>query len=310
MPEFSVICLMGPTAGGKSELALEIAERFEVEIVSVDSAQVYRGLDIGTAKPSPEILREIPHHLVDIVDPDEPYSAWHFVEQCRERLREIHARGRLPLLAGGTMMYFHAFENGLHRLPQADPDLRRRLDREAGELGWPALHQRLAQIDPRSAARIEPGDAQRIQRALEVYELAAQPLSSLQQGGTEGYPGPIEKIVFIAEERARLHRRIETRFMTMLEQGLVEEVAALKSRGDLSLSLPSMRSVGYRQVWQYLDGEISRDRMVESAVAATRQLAKRQLPWLRKQPPESAFDCLKYRKDDIFRRVEAAFTRC
>ncbi|MGD8349171.1 MAG: tRNA (adenosine(37)-N6)-dimethylallyltransferase MiaA [Gammaproteobacteria bacterium] len=309
MAEPAVICLMGATATGKTELALEIADRFAVEIVSVDSAQVYRGLDIGTAKPSPEILRAVPHHLVDIVDPAESFSAWNFVQQCLELVREIALRGRTPLLAGGTMMYFHAFESGLNRLPEADPELRRRLDREARESGWTAMHARLAEIDAASAERIKPADSQRIQRALEVYEITGEPLSGLQRRETAGYRGLIEKIILAADDRAALHRRIESRFLEMLEHGFVDEVEVLKRRGDLDLSLPSMRSVGYRQIWKYLDGEFSRAEMVDRAVAATRQLAKRQLTWLRKQPDELAFDCLNYRKDAIFRRVEAAVSR-
>ena len=298
---------MGATATGKTELALEIAARFPVEIVSVDSALVYRGLDIGTAKPSAETLSSVPHHLVDIVDPTQAYSAWNFVEQCRDKVAEISARGRLALLAGGTMLYYHAFEQGLNRLPEADPQLRRRLDREARRHGWPAMHARLAAVDPDSAARIKPGDAQRVQRALEVYEIAREPLSVLQRRPATGYGGKIEKIILVTGDRKILHQRIERRFLAMLEQGFIDEVEGLKRRGDLDLSLPSMRCVGYRQIWQYLDGESSRMQMIDRAVAATRQLAKRQLTWLRKQPQEKAFDCLNYRKDAIFRGVEAIF---
>jgi tRNA dimethylallyltransferase len=306
MPDPAVICLMGATATGKTDLALEIARRFEVEIVSVDSALVFRGMNIGTAKPSAEVLQEFPHHFVDILDPAEAWSAWSFVEQCTGLVHEIAQRGRLPLLTGGTMLYFHAFEQGLDRLPEADAGVRRKLDREARENGWPALHARLAEVDSPSAARIDPSDAQRIQRALEVYELSGEPLSALQQGRSRGYPGQIGKIILGVDDRAALHRRIEQRFHAMLKLGFVGEVEGLRARGDLDLSMPSMRAVGYRQIWQYLDGEIDRERMVESALAATRQLAKRQLTWLRRQPPDTAFDCLHYRKDDIFRVVESA----
>jgi tRNA dimethylallyltransferase len=305
--EPAVICLMGATATGKTELALEIAARFAVEIVSVDSALVYRGLDIGTAKPSAEILASVPHHLVDIVEPTASYSAWNFVEQCREKVRGISARGRVALLAGGTMLYYHALEHGLNRLPEADPELRRRLDHEARLHGWPALHERLAAADPDSAARIKPGDSQRVQRALEVYEIAGEPLSVLQRRRAKGYGGKIEKIILVPGDRKVLHQRIEQRFLAMLEAGFIDEVEALKMRGDLDLSLPSMRCVGYRQIWQYLDGETDRGQMIDRAIAATRQLAKRQLTWLRKQPQEMAFDCLNYPKDAIFRRVEAVF---
>ena len=306
MDEPAVICLMGATATGKTDLALEIARRFEVEIVSVDSAQVYRGMDIGTAKPEAAILREFPHHLVDILDPAEAFSAWDFVSRCTQLVRDIAARGRIPLLAGGTMLYFHALETGLDRLPEADAALRERLDREARALGWEALHQRLERIDPQSAARIKPADTQRIQRALEVYELSGQPLSVLQQQESSGYPGRIEKIILGVDDRAALHRRIEERFHGMLRLGFVDEVARLRERGDLDLSLPSMRCVGYRQIWRYLDGAESREGMIESAIAATRQLAKRQLTWLRRQPADAAVDCLNYQKDDIFRVIESA----
>jgi tRNA dimethylallyltransferase len=305
MPEPAVICLMGATATGKTDLALDIARRFEVEIISVDSAQVYRGMDIGTAKPPAAVLREFPHHLVDILDPAESFSAWDFVSRCTRLIHEIARRGRIPLLAGGSMLYFHAFEAGLDRLPEADAELRGRLDREARAHGWEALHARLASVDPQSAARIKPTDTQRIQRALEVYELSGEPLSVLQQQESRGYPGKIEKIILGVGDRSALHRRIEARFHAMLRLGLVDEVARLRGRGDLDLSLPSMRCVGYRQIWRYLDGADTHERMVDSAVAATRQLAKRQLTWLRRQPADSAFDCLNYRKDDIFRLVES-----
>ncbi len=304
-----VIFLMGATATGKTDLALEIAERFPVEIVSVDSALVYRDMDIGTAKPGPEALAAVPHHLVDIIDPEQQFSAWDFVRQGRQLVREIAGRGRKPLLIGGTMMYYHAFERGLNRLPEADAGLRQRLDREARLIGWEAMHARLASIDPLAASRIKPVDSQRIQRALEVCEIAGQPLSELQRRESDGYPGQIEKIILAVNDRAALHRRIESRFMAMLEQGFVDEVKALKARTNLDLSLPSMRCVGYRQIWRYLDGELSRRQMIEKGVATTRQLAKRQLTWLRKQPQRQAFDCLNYRKDDIFRLVDAAVLR-
>ncbi len=304
-----VICLMGATATGKTELALEICSRFPVEIVSVDSAQIYRDMDIGTAKPEREVLEAVPHHLVDIIDPAQSFSAWDFIDRCHRLLPEISARGRVPLLTGGTMLYFHAFEHGLNRLPQADPELRQRLEDEAGRIGWPAMHERLNRVDPESAARIRPGDTQRIQRALEVYELAGKPLSSLQQRDTSGYAGPLHKLSLAANDRARLHQRIAARFEDMLERGFIDEVAALRARGDLDLSMPSMRCVGYRQLWLYLAGQLTREEMIEKSIAATRQLAKRQITWLRKQPAEMAFDCLNYRKDDIFRIVETAISR-
>jgi len=307
MPAPKVLLLMGATATGKTDLALEISQRFDVEIISVDSALIYQGMNIGTAKPEPQILESVPHHLVDIIDPAEPYSVWDFVQQSRRLVDEISARGRIPLLVGGTMMYCHAFERGLNRLPEANQALRQRLDQEAQQTGWQAMHDKLAEVDPLTASRIRPTDAQRIQRALEVYQLAGVPLSQLHQQESTAYPGQIEKIILAANDRAELHQRIEARFLGMLEQGFVEEVAGLKARADLNLSLPSMRCVGYRQLWQFLEGELSRQEMIDKAIAATRQLAKRQITWLRKQPRENAFDCLNYSKDAIFNQVKVAF---
>ena len=302
-----VILLMGATATGKTELALAISRRFEVEIISVDSALIFRDMNIGTAKPGAEVLASVPHHLIDIVDPADAYSVWDFVEQSRKLVDEISQRGRIPLLAGGTMMYFHAFEQGLNRLPAADPALRQRLDREVRELGLTVMHQRLERIDPASARRIKATDSQRIQRALEVFELSGKPLSQLQQQETSGYAGEKEKIILAASDRKLLHQRIHSRFLEMLEQGFIEEVEGLRLRSELNLSLPSIRCVGYRQVWQYLDGELTREQMIDKAVAATRQLAKRQITWLRKQTSGTTYDCLNYRKDAIFRQLEAAF---
>ena len=301
-----VILIMGATATGKTELALAIAERFDVEIISVDSALIFRGMNIGTAKPDAELLASVPHHLVDIIDPADAWSVWDFVEQSRRLVAEISARGRIPLLVGGTMMYFNAFESGLNRLPAADPLLRQRFEREAREQGLGALHQRLASIDPASAGRIRDSDTQRIQRALEVFEITGIPLSQLQQQETAGFSGQVEKIMLAANDRAALHQRIESRFHRMLQQGFVEEVEGLRQRGDLDLSMPSMRCVGYRQIWQYLDGDFDRQQMIDRAIAATRQLAKRQITWLRKQTDAVAHDCLNYRKDAIFREVQAA----
>jgi tRNA dimethylallyltransferase len=303
-----VILVTGATATGKTDLALAIGRHFPVEIISVDSALIYRGMDIGTAKPGREILDSVPHYLVDIIDPAEPYSVWDFLQQSRQLVNEISARGRIPLLVGGTMMYCHAFERGLNRLPEADVAVRQRLNQEAQQIGWQAMHDRLIEVDPVSAKRIRPTDTQRIQRALEVYELSGESLSELQQTASVSFAGKIEKIILAANDRAWLHQRIETRFLDMLEQGFVEEVTRLKARDDLNLSLPSMRCVGYRQIWQYLDGELTHQQMIEKGVAATRQLAKRQITWLRKQADEKAFDCLNYSKDAIFRRVEASFS--
>jgi tRNA dimethylallyltransferase len=300
---------MGATATGKTELALAISQRFEVEIISVDSALIFRDMNIGSAKPGAEVLASVPHHLIDIIDPADAYSVWDFVEQSRQLVDEISQRGRIPLLAGGTMMYFHAFEQGLNRLPAADPALRQRLDREIRELGLTVMHQRLERIDPASASRIKATDSQRIQRALEVFELSGKPLSQLQQQETTGYAGEVEKIILAASDRKLLHQRIHSRFLQMLEQGFIEEVEGLRLRSELNLSLPSMRCVGYRQLWQHLDGEFPREEMIDKAVAATRQLAKRQITWLRKQAGGTTYDCLNYRKDAIFRQVEAAIKR-
>ena len=304
-----VICVMGPTASGKTGLAVALRESFPVDIINVDSALVYRDMNIGTAKPDPELLASVPHHLIDIIDPVDAYSVWDFVEQSRQLVEEICRRGRIPLLAGGTMMYFHAFEQGLNRLPAADPTLRKRLDREIRESGLTVMHQRLERIDPVSASRIKATDSQRIQRALEVFELSGKPLSQLQRQETSGFAGEVEKIILAASDRKLLHQRIQSRFLEMLEQGFIEEVEGLRLRSELNLSLPSMRCVGYRQLWQYLDGEFTREEMIDKAVAATRQLAKRQITWLRKQSAGTTYDCLNYRKDAIFRQVEAATKR-
>ena len=298
---------MGATATGKTALSLDIAERFDVEIVSVDSALIFRDMDIGTAKPTADILQAVPHHLIDILDPAESWSVWEFVEQSRRLVDEICARGKVPLLAGGTMMYFHAFETGLNRLPAADPEIRQRLEDEVAELGLAALHRRLAEVDPASAQKIRESDPQRIQRALEVFELSGKPLSWWQQQESRGFDGVLQKIVLEADDRSVLHQRIAQRFHQMLEQGLIEEVSGLYHRGDLHPGLPSMRCVGYRQVWQHLAGEDSREQMIDKAIAATRQLAKRQITWLRKQQDATAYNCLKYRKDAIFRQLEGLF---
>jgi len=307
LPDSPIICLMGATATGKTELAVEIAKRFPVELISVDSALIYRGMDIGTAKPDAELLAVAPHFLIDIIEPMQSYSAWDFVNDAKKAIGEISQRGNIPLLVGGTMMYYHVLENGLNQLPEANEAIRAKLDAEANSIGWAAMHEKLAQIDPQTASRVKPGDTQRIQRALEVFEISGQTLSALQADKPEGYQGDIHKIILQAEDRSLLHRRIEKRFKTMLEQGFIEEVVGLRNRGDLNLSMPSMRCVGYRQVWQYLDGDFDRMQMSEKAIAATRQLAKRQITWLRKQPQNNTFDCLNYQKDAIFSQLNRSF---
>ncbi len=281
----TAVCLMGPTASGKTALAVELASRGPFEIVSVDSALIYRGMDIGTAKPDKQTLAVAPHRLIDLCDPAEAYSVARFREDCLNAMEAIHATGRIPLLTGGTMMYFRALEFGLSELPAADERLRARLLREAERSGWGALHDRLRQVDARAAERIHPNDPQRIQRALEVWELTGRPLSELQaEGRRPATDWRLLKFARAPRRRAVLHQRIATRFHAMLEQGFEDEVRALRRRGDLHAELPSMRCVGYRQMWQYLEGELDRDAMAERGIIATRQLAKRQLTWLRSYP--------------------------
>ncbi len=274
------VMLLGPTASGKSALAMQLAEKIPLEIVSVDSAQVYRGMDIGTAKPSAADRTVVPHHLIDIRDPVDPYSAAHFVRDATAAIREIRTRGKLPLLVGGTMLYAKALREGLSDLPSADPKVRERIEAEARELGWPALHARLAQIDPSTAARLKPNDIQRIQRALEIYEATGTPMSELLTA--DKTPAlKLSTIALLPADRAQLHQRIAQRFDAMLEAGLLDEVRALHGRGDLHPDLPSMRSVGYRQAWALVEGKCTFDEFRSAGIAATRQLAKRQMTWLR-----------------------------
>jgi tRNA dimethylallyltransferase len=283
------ICLAGPTGCGKTAAALAIAEVLPVEIISVDSALVYRGMDIGTAKPTAAEQAAVPHHLIDILDPLDSYSAAEFVRDAKRLAAEISARGRLPLLVGGTMLYFKALFDGLSTLPQADADLRAAIDAQATERGWPAMHAELASLDPVTAARLAPNDSQRIQRALEVIRLTGQPLSALHAASRdEGVDWPLFSLE--PTDRAWLHARLAQRFEQMLADGLVEEVKALRARGDLSLALPSMRCVGYRQTWEALDANDFRD-LPERSIAATRQLAKRQITWLRSMPQRHVIAC-------------------
>jgi len=283
---------MGPTASGKSALAAALAQHFPVEIVSVDSAQIYRGMDIGTAKPSVTERRSVPHHLIDIVDPTGSYSAAQFRNDAVRLIREITARGRIPLLVGGTMLYFKALREGLSELPESDAALRARIDAEAAERGWPALHAELAKVDAPTAARLKASDAQRIQRALEIYRVTGKPMSQLLGRTKSALPFRLLELGLVPSNRAELHRRIESRFDAMLEQGLVEELRALRERYALRPGLPSMRCVGYRQVWQHVEGEFGRDELRDRGIFATRQLAKRQLTWLRAMKTVRSFDCL------------------
>ncbi|MFZ6815510.1 tRNA (adenosine(37)-N6)-dimethylallyltransferase MiaA [Undibacterium sp. Rencai35W] len=288
-----VIAIMGPTASGKTAAALEIARHIPAEIISVDSALVYREMDIGTAKPSAAELASAPHHLIDIIDPADAYSVAQFLIDTRRLVDEIAARGKLPLLVGGTMMYFKALINGLDDLPAADQALRAELDAEAARDGTPALHARLATLDPITAARLKPNDSQRIQRALEIIALTGQPMSELlaQQPKAE-MPFEMLSLSLEPSDRAILHQRIARRFDIMLEQGFLDEVRHLRARGDLHPDLPSMRCVGYRQAWEYLDGTCDLNDMRERGIIATRQLAKRQLTWLRSIPERTVIDCL------------------
>ncbi len=320
---FTPIAIVGPTASGKTPLALAIAARLPVEIISIDSAQVYVGMDIGTAKPSAVERAQVPHHLLDIIAPTEPYSAARFRTDAQRAICEVQARGRLPLLVGGTMLYLKALRDGLSDLPGADPVLREEIEREAQTRGWPALHADLARLDPPTAARLDPNDAQRIQRALEVIRLTGQPMSALltRHGGADrehavnphanlhagsnaelptelptdaSAEPPVDSLKVIAlmpAVRADLHRRIAERFDAMLAAGLVEELEQLKSRYSLRSDLPSMRCVGYRQAWQYLEGAIDRATLRETAIAATRQLAKRQMTWIRAMTDVTMLEC-------------------
>ena len=301
------ILLMGPTASGKSALGLALAERLACEIVSVDSAQVYRHMDIGTAKPDVEARRRVPHHLIDLVDPHEAYSAARFREDALKVMREITERGRTPLLVGGTMLYFQALTAGLSELPQADPAIRLVIDTMARDSGWPALHAELARVDPETAVRLKPNDAQRIQRALEVYYIAERPLSALTRQPRQVYfPYRPTRIALVPGDRGTLHERIAQRFEVMLEHGLIDEVRQLRRRYALDPAMPSMRCVGYRQVWQHLDGEFGLAGLREKGIAATRQLAKRQLTWQRAMQEVTTFDCL---ADDLADRVLAFLRR-
>jgi tRNA dimethylallyltransferase len=285
------IALMGPTASGKTRLAIQLAQALNGEIISVDSALVYRGMDIGTAKPSLEERQGVPHHLIDILDPSEFFSTGQFKRQALQLMAEITNRGRLPLLVGGTMLYFNALFNGLSELPDADPSVRQQIDAEAANLGWSALHSELARVDPEAGARIHPNDPQRIQRALEVYRLTGVPLSALcARGRSEPPPFNIARLIVAPGQRPVLHDMIRQRFMSMLNQGLVEEVTGLYRRGDLHENLPSIRAVGYRQVWAYLAGELDYPHMVERGVIATRQFAKRQYTWLRREEAAIRFE--------------------
>ena len=285
---------MGPTASGKTDLAADIREHYPVEIISVDSALVYKGMDIGTGKPDAEFLQRAPHRLIDFLDPAEAYSAARFRDDALVEIEDILTQNRIPILVGGTMLYFRALLNGLSELPPADETIRARLEDEAKRVGWGAMHARLKQVDAEAAARIHPNDPQRIQRALEVYEATGVSMSEWYRRQQDDYRFPyrVVKLALIPSNRAVLHERIASRFHRMLQQGLVHEVEVLAKRADLGLDIPSIRAVGYRQVWKYLHGAYGYEEMIERAIIATRQLAKRQLTWLRSEPDVVEFDCL------------------
>ncbi|MGN5518678.1 tRNA (adenosine(37)-N6)-dimethylallyltransferase MiaA [Halopseudomonas sp. Lyrl_26] len=306
----TVICLMGPTAAGKTDLALHLAEHLPCELISVDSALVYRGMDIGTAKPDAATLARYPHHLVDILDPAEAYSAARFRVDAQALITDILERGRIPLLVGGTMLYFKALAGGLAQMPAADPQVRQRIEAMAAAAGWEAVHGELAKVDPQAAQRIHPNDPQRIQRAYEVFLLTGVPLSEWHrrqalenaESSATGRPNMSYTTRYVAvapRERHILHERIALRFQQMMEQGFLAEVEALHARGDLDVSMPSIRAVGYRQAWDYLEGRLSLEEMVERGVIATRQLAKRQFTWLRGWHEEIEwFDSLDPKRSD------------
>ena len=286
MNKAKIISLMGPTASGKTAFAMELYDKYPIDIISVDSALIYRGMDIGSAKPTKQEQQKYPHKLIDICDPAESYSAANFRHDAIEEIEKSLSNGRTPLLVGGTMLYFKALIDGLSPLPAADSDIRQQIEEKANKLGWQAIHEELKKVDPVSAQRIHPNDPQRLNRALEVYLISGKSLTELTQESGEALPYDIIQLAIMPEDRAELHQRIEQRFLQMLDQGFEEEVKTLMQRSDLHTNLPSIRCVGYRQMWEYLNGDTSYDEMVFKGICATRQLAKRQITWLRgwKQP--------------------------
>ena len=299
------IFIIGPTASGKTGLAMKLLKHFPIELISVDSALVYKDMDIGTAKPTAKELEQAPHRLISFLDPSEPYSAADFRKDALREMQEITEKGKIPVLVGGTMLYFRALENGLAELPTANPEIRKRLSDEAAEKGWDALHQKLLSIDPESAARIHPNDQQRIQRALEVYEISGEPLTALfKKASLDALPYRLFKIALIPESREWIRDLAKIRFHSMLEQGFIDEVKSLHARGDLSADLPAIRAVGYRQVWEYLEGKLDRDEMSERAIIATRQLAKRQMTWMRSEPNITKYGAQNYQIETVISDVK------
>jgi tRNA dimethylallyltransferase len=300
-----LICIMGPTASGKTGLAVDLVQEFPLEIISVDSALVYRDMDIGTAKPDALTLQKAPHRLIDICDPQQAYSAAQFCADAQEEIGQIQKANRVPLLVGGTMLYFRALLEGLSPLPSADPEIRRELEAEAAKLGWPAMHERLQALDPVAAERINPNDSQRIQRALEVIRISGDPISKLQSlKNGQGQNYDVIKIVVCPDDRKVLHQRIEQRFVLMIEQGFENEMRGLHARPELNRNLPSMRAVGYRQGWDWLEGDLERKDWQEKSIIATRQLAKRQLTWLRGEKQALWYDLAKEAsRESVFHTV-------
>jgi len=299
------IAIMGPTASGKTDLAIKLVQEFPCEIISVDSALVYRGMDIGTAKPTAEELAIAPHHLIDIREPDQTYSAADFRNDCLELMSDITSRGKIPLLVGGTMLYFKALQEGLSPLPSADESVREKLEAEAKSKGWEFMHQRLQEVDPIAAERIHQNDPQRIQRALEVFEITGQPMSELWKlQEAHKLPYRLLKIILFPEDRAVLHQRIEKRFRKMLDQGFIDEVEDLKKYKHVSLELPSMRAVGYRQTLEYLDGEYDLPELINRGIYATRQLAKRQVTWLRKEENGNFYDPVTLQQEELLQNLK------
>ncbi|MFD4121753.1 tRNA (adenosine(37)-N6)-dimethylallyltransferase MiaA [Alcaligenes faecalis] len=293
MNDLPILCLAGPTASGKSASTHILAQHWPIEVIVMDSATIYHDMDIGTAKPSAEEQAAIPHHLLDIRDPAESYSAAEFATDATRLIQEIRARGHYPVLCGGTMLYYKALREGLNDLPQADPAIRQQLDERAQEIGWPGMHEELTRIDPVTAARLAPRDSQRIQRALEIFHISGKTMSDWLKDKAQPQEGSHQYVTMSLEpeDRSWLHKRIAVRYHDMIEQGLLQEVEKLYQRPDLHPGLPSIRCVGYRQLWSYLDGEVSLDQAIEQAIAATRQLAKRQLTWLRSEPERQQFNC-------------------
>ena len=307
-PARRAVLLMGPTGAGKTDIAVRLAKEFSLEIVSTDSALVYRGMDIGTAKPDQATRQSVPHHLIDIRDPAVTYSAGDFVADAAAAMEDIWSRGRQPLFVGGTMLYFHMLSTGIAALPDRNPEVRAEIDARAAAIGWAGVHRELTTVDPDAAARIHANDPQRIQRAMEVYKLTGQPISRLQQSRVPALAGiDVLEFVLAPSDRKILHDRIRTRFDRMLAAGFLDEVRGLRERNDLGAEHPSMRAVGYRQVWRYLDGHCALDEASEQAIAATRQLAKRQLTWLRARRSAAWFDST---HRDVALQIANALTKC